>query len=55
MKQKKSATEIKKKGAQGAILSNTMPPTKLKSNVPSAPKQNAAPCIVPLISAFMSL
>ena len=55
MKQKKSAAEIMKKGAQGAILSNRMPPTKLKSIMPSAPKKNATPCIVPLISAFMFL
>ena len=55
IKHTKSATEIRTKGAQGATLSKTMPPTKAKSIVPIAPKKNAIPCRVPLTSALIFL
>ena len=55
IKQIKSATEISINGAQGAILSKTMPPTKVKIIVPTAPKKNATPWRVPLISLLIFL
>ena len=46
----KSARETTMKGAQGAILSNKIPPTKVKVVVPMAAKNVARPERVPLTS-----
>ena len=48
-----SAPATTMKGAQGATLSNKMPPTYTNVVVPIAPKKKAMPHITPLTVFFM--